>query len=117
MKKRERMSAMERDRFARNLALMASEGKKGCGAPGNDDDGGEDDAGGGGGGGGMMGGGDGEAGGGGGGGGGGEGKGKEAQGEVTVGSASKERWAAIRGFIGQTMERRVEGVALVGGVK
>lgn len=109
MKKRERIAAMERDRFALNLARMAG---KGCAAPGGDTEGGEDDAGGGGCGGGMMlgegveGGGGGKGGGKGGGGEGG-GEAKQAQGE---GSASKERWAAIRNFITQTMERKMEGV-------
>ena len=34
-----------------------------------------------------------------------------------VGSGSRERWAAIRGFIAQTMERRGEGTEKESGVK
>ena len=33
----------------------------------------------------------------------------ESQEGAAVGSGSRERWAAIRGFIAQTMERRDEG--------
>ena len=35
--------------------------------------------------------------------------GTEGQEGRAVGVASREKWAAIRGFIAQTMERRVEG--------
>ena len=40
----------------------------------------------------------------------------EGQEGSAVGSGSRERWAAIRGFIAQTMEKRAEGgeKALVG---
>lgn len=35
--------------------------------------------------------------------------GSEIQEKGAIGSASRERWAAIRGFITQTMERRADG--------
>ena len=60
--------AMERERFARNLALMSGGPP---GVAGEVVDGG--------------------------------------RGEVASGSGSTERWAAIRGFISQTMERRIDG--------
>lgn len=100
MKKREKVAAMERERFARNLAeMMAGGEQRGGGGVVQDGEGGEgggergmmvvDSEGGG------------EAGGG--------GINESMKGPGSGGSTSKERWAAIRGFIGQTMERRGGG--------
>lgn len=74
-KRKERLVAMEMERFASNMAVMAKGGSRGTAGNIEGMNGDVD------------------------GGGGGDGDG--------VGSAA--RWAAIRGFIGQTMERRGEG--------
>ena len=80
-KKKEKLVAMERERFARNLAAMAS----GSGSRDAALDGGM-----------VV-----------------EGKGEGEEGDGTKGR-SAERWAAIRGFICQTMERRPEGEGVAG---
>lgn len=78
-KKKEALVAMERERFARNLAEMCA------GEPSASRNG-------------VA---------------GGEGGGV-AVGGVGAERGSADRWAAIRGFISQTMERRPEGKAMVG---
>ncbi len=75
---------MERERFARNLAEMAAGSVAAQNATGVDGRMVVDEGGGGGGG------------------------GTEGDNGMKGGSGSAERWAAIRGFIRQTMERRPE---------
>ena len=78
-KKKEALVAMERDRFARNLAEMCAGSSSASQDPA-----------------------------------------ASAEGEGVVGGAvgaergSADRWAAIRGFISQTMDRRPEGKDIVG---
>lgn len=81
-RKKEKLVAMERERFARNLAAMASSGS---GSRNATVDGGM-----------VV-----------------EGEVEREEGDGTKGR-SAERWAAIRGFICQTMERRPEGEGVAG---
>ena len=78
-RKKDKLVAMERERFARNLAAMAS----GSGSRDATVDGGM-----------VV-------------------EGQREGGDETKGR-SAERWAAIRGFICQTMERRPEGEGVAG---
>ncbi|CAD6577591.1 MAG: hypothetical protein ASARMPREDX12_008407 [Alectoria sarmentosa] len=78
-RKKDKLVAMERERFARNLAAMAS----GSGSRDATVDGG------------MV------------------AEGQREEGDETK-KRSAERWAAIRGFICQTMERRPEGEGVAG---
>ena len=88
LRKKEKLVAMERERFARNLARMcagcASSSSSSSFRNGRVEDGEMDVEGG------------------------------DGGGEEGVRKGSAERWAAIRGFICQTMERRVDVGELVG---
>lgn len=70
-RKKERLVAMERERFGRNMALMAAGGTVASADAGS-------------------------------------GMGKIEEDWGVGKGGSKERWAAIRGFISQTMERRAD---------
>ncbi|KAF6235245.1 hypothetical protein HO173_006439 [Letharia columbiana] len=85
-KKKEKLVAMERERFAKNLAQMAA-GRVSVPGPADAD-------------GGVM-----------------IVDGREEGEGTKKGRGSADRWAAIRGFISQTMERRVGGEVGVGGKK
>ena len=82
-KKKEKLVAMEMERFGKNMALMAA-GSGSTGAYRDEDMGGEMATG---------------------------GKGRI---EERVAGSSAERWAAIRGFVSQTMERRPEEAVVSG---
>lgn len=85
LRKKEKLVAMERERFARNLARMCA----GCASSSSSGNGRVED--------GEM-----------------DVEGGDGGGEEGVRKGSAERWAAIRGFICQTMERRGDVGELVG---
>lgn len=70
-RKKEKLVAMERERFGRNMALMAAGGTAATKDAGS-------------------------------------GMGKSERGGGVENGGSKEKWAAIRGFISQTMERKAD---------